>query len=93
LRRVGRLDHFVRQAGPFLRSVRLNAHAGLIATDLLMARGAKRRAHLRIRLRRALRRAARCPAETYGSRTRVYGLTGNVIDGYVNRVRRLDRQR
>jgi hyaluronoglucosaminidase len=88
LRRVGRLEHFVRQARPFLRSVRLNATAGLLATDLLQARHSEDRRRLERRLHRALRRAARWPVETFGTRAGVFGLTGNVIDGYVSRVRR-----
>jgi hyaluronoglucosaminidase len=90
---VGGLRHLVREARPFLRSVRLNARAALLATDLLQAPRAAQRRQLRRRLRRALRRAAGWPAETYGSRVGVYGLAGNVIDGYVDRVRRLDRRR
>ncbi len=87
LGRVERLDHFLRQARPFLRSVRLNARAGLLATDLLQARRAENRKRLRLRLRRAMKRADRWPAKTFGSRAGVYGLTANVIDGYVARVR------
>lgn len=87
LRRVHRLEHFVRQARPFLRSARLNANAGLLATDLLQTRGPRRRAELRRRLHRTLRRAARFRAETFGSRAGVRGLAGNVIDRYVTRVR------
>ena len=92
LRRVAGLRHFVRQARPFLRSVRLNARAGLIATDLLQA-GHRDRRHLRRRLHRALRRASRWPSESFGTRTSLYGLTGNVIDRYVARVRHRDRRR
>jgi hypothetical protein len=87
LRRVDRLDPFVRQARRFLRSVRLNARAGLLATDLLQTHGKANRKRLRLRLRRAMRRADRWPAKTFGSRVGVYGLTANVIDGYVARVR------
>jgi hyaluronoglucosaminidase len=93
LRRVGRLKHLVRQAGPFLRSVRLNARAGLLATELLQARRPGERQRLRRRLHRALRRAQRYPVETFGTRRGTYGLTGNVIDGYVARVRDRDRHR
>jgi hyaluronoglucosaminidase len=93
LRRVGRLEDFVRQARPFLRSVRLNARAGLLATDLLQARHPDRERGLELRLHRALRRAARWPVETFGTRAGVFGLTGNVIDGYVSRVRDRDRHR
>lgn len=90
---VGRLGHFVGQARPFLRSARLNARAGLLATELLQARSAGKRKHLRQRLRRARRRAARWPSETFGTRVGLYGLSGNVIDHYVSRVRDRDRQR
>ena len=95
LLRVGRLHPFVRQARPFLRSVRLNARAGLIATDLLQTKRKHRRhlRHLRHRLHRALRRAARWPSESFGTRTHLYGLTGNVIDRYVASVRHRDRRR
>ena len=93
LARVGGLRHFVRQARPFLRSVRLNARVGLVATDLLQARHRSERRHARRHLRRALRRAARWPAESFGTRTGVYGLSGNVIDRYVARVRERDRRR
>ncbi len=93
LLRVKSLQPFVRQARPFLRSVRLNARAGLLATDLLQVRTVGKRQHLRRRLHRALRRAARWPSETYGTRVGLYGLTGNVIDGYVARVRHRDRHR
>jgi hyaluronoglucosaminidase len=93
LHRVGRLRPFVRQARPFLRSVRLNARAGIIATDLLRSRHARQRGRLRGRLRRAVRQAARWPSETYGSRAGIEGLTGNVIDGYVAQVRERDRRR
>ena len=93
LLRVKSLQPFVRQARPFLRSVRLNARAGLLATDLLQARTAGKRQRLRHRLRRAMGRAARWPSETYGTRVGLYGLTGNVIDGYVARVRHRDRHR
>ena len=84
---MGRLDHFVRQARTFLRSVRLNARAGLLATDLLQARHPGHRRVLKLRLHRALRRAANWPVETFGTRAGVFGLTGNVIDNYVTRVR------
>jgi hyaluronoglucosaminidase len=87
LRGVERLDHFLRQARPFLHSVRLNARAGLLATDLLQTRRTENRKLVRLRLRRAMRRADRWPAKTFGSRAGVYGLTANVIDGYVARVR------
>jgi hyaluronoglucosaminidase len=87
LLKVRRLRHFVAQARPYLRSTRLNADAGLIATDLLQARHRKERRELRLRLRGALRRAARAPTETYGSRAGVLGLTGNVIDRFAKRVR------
>lgn len=93
LLRVDRLEQFVRQARPFLRSVRFNARAGLLATDLLLARRPVERRRLRHRLRRALRRAERWPAETFGTRIGLYGMTGNVIDGYVARVRYRDRHR
>ncbi len=93
LRRVGGLRPFVRQARPFLRSVRLNARAGLIATDLLQARHRGPRRHLRHRLHRALRRAARWPSQSFGSRSRLNGLTGNVIDRFVASVRHRDRRR
>ena len=93
LRRVARLRTFVRQARPYLHSVRLNARAGLLATDLLEARRAGVRRDLGHRLRAALRRARRFPVQTYGTRTGIYGLAGNVIDGYVARVRARDRQR
>jgi hyaluronoglucosaminidase len=91
LHRVGRLRQFVRQARPFLRSVRLNARAGILATDLLQARHPGQRQRLRGRLRRALRKAAHWPSD--GSRAGIEGLTGNVIDGYVTRVRDRDRRR
>jgi hyaluronoglucosaminidase len=91
--RVERLRPFVRQARPILRSARLNARAALIATDLLQARGAAERLRLRQRLRRASRRAARWPSETFGTRSGLYGMTDNVIDGYVQRVRQRDHQR
>ncbi|HEY8867533.1 MAG TPA: beta-N-acetylglucosaminidase domain-containing protein, partial [Solirubrobacteraceae bacterium] len=93
LLRVKSLQPFVRQARPFLRSVRLNARAGLLATQLLQVRTVGKRQHLRHRLHRAMRRAARWPSETYGTRVGLYGLTGNVIDGYVARVRHRDRHR
>jgi hypothetical protein len=93
LHRVGRLRQFVRQARPFLRSVRLNAKAGILATDLLQARHRPQQRRLRVRLRQALRQAARWPSETYGSRAGIEGLTGNVIDGYVASVRDRDRRR
>ena len=93
LRHVAGLRHFVRQARPVLRSVRLNARAGLIATDLLGAKHAVERRRLRHRLHRALRRAANWPSESFGTRSGIYGLTGNVIDRYVARVRQRDRRR
>ncbi len=93
LHRVGRLRQFVRLARPFLRSVRLNARAGILATDLLQARHRPQQRRLRARLRRALRHAARWPSETYGSRAGIEGLTGNVIDGFVAHVRDRDRHR
>lgn len=93
LLRIRSLQPFVRQARPFLRSVRLNARAGLLATDLLQARTSGKRQRLRHRLHRALGRAARWPSETYGTRVGLYGLTGNVIDGFVTRVRYRDRHR
>jgi hyaluronoglucosaminidase len=93
LRRVQGLRHFVEQARPILHSVRLNAHAGLVATDLLMARGPAQRRHLRHRLRRALRSAARFPSESFGTRYGLYGMAPNVIDGFADRVRQRDRHR
>lgn len=93
LMRVRALRHFVRQARPFLRSVRLNARAGLVATDLLQAKQRGKQLRLRRNLHRALRRAARWPAESFGTRSGVYGLTGNVIDRYVATVRKRDRRR
>jgi hyaluronoglucosaminidase len=91
--RVGGLRHFVSQARPFLRSVRLNARVGLVATDLLQAKHRAERRHVRRHLHRALRRAARWPAESFGTRSGVYGLAGNVIDRYVARVRERDKRR
>jgi len=44
-------------------------------------------------LRQALGRAARWPSQTYGTRSGLYGLTGNVIDDFVSRVRFRDRHR
>ena len=93
LLRIRALHPFVRQARPFLRSVRLNARAGLVATDLLEATHRSKQRHLRRHLHRALRRAARWPAESFGTRSGVYGLTRNVIDRYVARVRERDRRR
>jgi hyaluronoglucosaminidase len=93
LLRVRGLRPFVRQARPILRSVRLNARAGLLATDLLMARRSTERRHLRQRLRRAQHRAARWPSETFGTRFGLYGMTGNVIDAFADRVRHRDRHR
>ena len=91
LRRVATLRPFLRKARPFVDSVRLNARVGLLATDLLLA--GDEREQLRRGLRQARRRAARWPSETFGSREGVYGLSGNVIDDYVAKVRRRDRQR
>jgi hyaluronoglucosaminidase len=91
--RVRGLREFVHQARPFLRSARINARAGLIATDLLRAGAPAERRRLRHRLRRALRRAESWPAETFGTRIGVYGLAGNVIDGYAERALRRDRHR
>lgn len=93
LLRVPALRHFVRQARPFMRSVRLNARAALLATALLQADGAHERRRLHRKLRRARRRAARWPAETYGTRAGIYGLIPNVIDRYVARARERDRRR
>jgi hyaluronoglucosaminidase len=93
LLRVEGLAPFVSQARPFLRSARLNARVGLLATELLQARGVGERERLRRGLQRARRRAARWPSETFGTRTGVYGLSGNVIDSYVLRVRIRDRLR
>jgi hyaluronoglucosaminidase len=90
LLKVRRLRHFVAQARPYLRSTRLNADAGLIATELLQSRHRGDRLKLRRQLQKALRRAARAPTETYGSRAGVLGLTGNVIDRFVARVRSRD---
>ena len=91
LRRVASLRPFLRKARPFVGSVRLNARVGLLATDLLLA--GDEREQLRRGLRQARRRAARWPSETFGSREGVYGLSGNVIDDYVAKVRRRDRRR
>jgi hypothetical protein len=93
LRRVRRLRHFVRQARPVLRSVRLNARAGLLATHLLQAGRPAERRRLRQRLRRALLRAERSPSESFGTRIGLYGMSGNVIDDFVARVRHRDRHR
>ena len=93
LLRVRGLRPFVRQARPILRSVRLNARVGLLATDLLMARRSGERRHLRHRQRRAQGRAAHFPSETFGTRFGLYGMTGNVIDAFADRVRHRDRHR
>ena len=94
LLRIRALHPFVRQARPFLRSVRTSTpRVGLVATDLLEAKHRAKRRHVRRHLHRALRRAARWPAESFGTRSGVYGLTGNVIDRYVTRVRERDRRR
>ncbi|MEK6277894.1 MAG: beta-N-acetylglucosaminidase domain-containing protein [Actinomycetota bacterium] len=93
LRRVKALRPFLREARPFLRSARLEARSALVATKLLQARDAGRRQLLRHRLRRLMRRSAGHPQETFGSRSGVFGLTGNRVDSYVKRARRLDRAR
>jgi hyaluronoglucosaminidase len=93
LLRIRSLVPFVRQAWPFLRSVQLNARAGLLAADLLAARTSGERQRLRHRLQRALGRAASWPSQTYGTRSGLYGLTGNVVDDFVSRVRFRDRHR
>jgi hypothetical protein len=92
LRRVPRLRPFVRQARPYLHSARLNARAALVATDLLATRRAVERQGLRRRLRRAVTRARNWPVETYGTRLGGAGLAGNLIEGYVARVRIRDRR-
>lgn len=93
LRRVRSLGHFVRQALPYLRSVRLNARAALLATELLEELRPGKRQQLRRRLRTALDRARSVPEQTYGTRTDLYGLAGSVIDSYVARVMARDHKR
>jgi len=93
LRGIDGLRPFLGQAAPFLRSARLNARAGFLAAELLQASGPGEREQLRQRMRRARRAAARWPSETYGVRSGLYGMRGSVIDDFVSRVRRLDRQR
>jgi hyaluronoglucosaminidase len=91
LRHVKRLRPFVRQARPFLRSAGLAARAGLLATKLLTGERGPR--HTRARLRKVMARSRSLRPQTYGSRTHVFGLRGNVMDSYVSRARRLDRAR
>jgi len=93
LRRVPALRPFVRQAGPVVDSVQLNARAGLLATELLRSGGAGEREKLRRGLRRARRAAARWPSETFGNRSGLYGMRDSVVDDFVARVRQLDRKR
>ncbi len=87
-----RLRHFVSEAQPYLRSARLNARAALIATDLFEADDANQRQGLRHRLKRAVRRARNSPVETFGTREGSEGVAGNLIEGYVARVRSRDRR-
>ncbi len=93
LRRVPALRPFIRQARPVVDSVQLNVRAGLLAIELLRARGASEREQLRRRVRRARRAAASWPSEAFGNRSGLYGMRDSVIDDFVSRVRRIDRRR
>lgn len=92
LRSADRLLPLVREAGPFLRSARFAAEAAIIATDLLQARRSAR-GLLRAQLRLASARSRALAQETYGSRSGLFGLSGNLVDRYVHAVRRLDGAR
>jgi hyaluronoglucosaminidase len=91
LHRVRALRPFLHEARPFLRSAGIEARSALLATALLQSGGHS--PGLRRRLQVSSRRSARDPAETCGSRSRVFGLTGNRVDGYVKRALAIDRAR
>ena len=94
LRRVKGLRPFVQQTAVFLRSARLAARTGLLATSLLrVPAGSAAQGRLRRQLAAARKRSFADPYETYGSRLHYFSLTGNVMDRYVERVQKIDAVR